>query len=115
MTNWTLNPTISFDRATTTRDTLDLIRLAKINISLVRTGSHQQSLQVSGNVQYGLMDNGFQVMQPPDGFDEKFTFDVADSTTILTTPTTSGNIASNMEAAIWDMLELRSLIPPGTR
>lgn len=115
MTNWTLNPAISFDRPTTVPDTLDLVRLAEVNIFLVATGAHQEGLQVSVRVQYGLMDNGFKVMSPPQGFEEETTFDTADSTTILTTQTTSGNLASNMEAAIWDMLETRSRIPPGSR
>lgn len=115
MTNWTLNPTIGFDRATTTPDTLDLIRLAEVQINLVATGAHTEGLQVSVRVQYGLMDNGFKVQSPPQGFEEETTFDTADSTTILTTATTSGNIASNMEAAIWDRLIANSRIPPGSR
>ncbi|MGI9489181.1 MAG: hypothetical protein ACR2RF_25500 [Geminicoccaceae bacterium] len=115
MTNWTLNPTITFDRPSEVSDTLDLIRLAEVHISLVSTGAHTEGLQVSVRVQYGLMDNGFKVYNPPPGFDENVTFDTADSTTILTTQTTSGNIASNMESSIWDRLEANNQIPPGTR
>ena len=115
MTNWTLSPTIAFDRPSTTPDTLDLIRLANVDIKLVSTGAHTEGLQVCVRIQYGLMDNGFKAMQPPQGFEENIDFDTADSTTILTTQTTSGNIASNMEAAIWDRLSANSLIPPGSR
>lgn len=115
MTNWTLSPTIAFDRPSTTSDTLDLIRLVSVSINLVSIGAHTSGLQVSCRVQYGLLDNGFKAFSAPSGREEEHIFDTTDSTTILTTSTTSGNIATNMEAAIWDMLETRSLIPPGSR
>ena len=110
MTNWTLNPTLAFDRPGTSPDTLDLIRLNEVQIFLVQSSAHTETLSMRVRLEYGLMENGFKGYRRVD-----HDLNQASTQAILTTPITSGNIASNMEAAIWDELERLGLIEPGSR